>query len=982
MTNGLVSNEIKSVVQDRTGYLWIASSNGLQRFDGVHYKTFLHVDGDPTTIPVNNIEQLLVDNDDNLWILSTDGQAGIFDKRRFVYSGTAVQVQRPASLWALKRLQKDDQGNIFYLLQNAELLVFDKKKKSFINASRFFPIKPDLKISGFIHRPGTTHYWFGLEKGIAIYNRKTGILSTAANNIEKEVAVDSLLHFEGLADFHFDNFGRLWTMNWAGRHFPQAIWFDPSAKGKKVRTYEFLSTLKSYHEIHGYVSQDDGSVWIRGNGIFGKFNESEHKFELIPSDSRTGLGVMYDIVTTMYEDEEKNVWVGTNNFGLYRFNPSQQYFKNITHKNPLQGTEGHGSVMSFIELRNGDILAGAWSDGLFRYNSRLEEKPLNFQVVGNDRVTSPWDMCYSADSNTVWIASQPGLFQYDVAKGVMYYKNPAALLGRTIRQVVEDKQGNLWLGMQSIGLYKWVNPKGKKDSVVRIPGIGNGIITKVMADTKGYIWVTSERHGVYAYESATGQVRFHWNNRAPADSNKIIEGFSNVLEYNDSSVLISTATKIYHFNRRTNMLSQMQLPAPLLGSIASMEQDNAGFLWISTSNGLYRYNPFTRVLIFFNREDGIINDHFIFSASYKRRNGSLLFGADYSFIHFNPAAVTFPNGGQKVVLTGLQIGRREIPVDSVLQLDLLTLSPGENSMTVQFSSLTYTAYSVIQYKLEGIDKEWHTADKDNKAAFPFLPPGRYRLLLRTINVDGLPSEPTVLQIYIQSPFYQTWWFYSVLAVMLAVLLYWLDRQRTKRKAVLQKVRTDIADGLHQEVNTALNNINILSEIARLKAEREPQKAREYLEQIHDKSHNMIIALDDMLWSLDPENDAVEKTITRIREFADALMQRSGAVIELLIDKKVERLQLNMKLRHEAFLLFKEGLRSLIDAGTKNCIVHLTAERGKLLFTIEFENEHCDMQKLNNLLQRRDMEERIHALNAKLDVQVHKSRSIFLLQLTL
>ncbi|HZH37545.1 MAG TPA: two-component regulator propeller domain-containing protein, partial [Flavisolibacter sp.] len=135
MTNGLVSNEIKSVVQDRTGYLWIASSNGLQRFDGVHYKTFLHVDGDPTTIPVNNIEQLLVDNDDNLWILSTDGQAGIFDKRRFVYSGTAVQVQRPASLWALKRLQKDDQGNIFYLLQNAELLVFDKKKKSFVNAS-------------------------------------------------------------------------------------------------------------------------------------------------------------------------------------------------------------------------------------------------------------------------------------------------------------------------------------------------------------------------------------------------------------------------------------------------------------------------------------------------------------------------------------------------------------------------------------------------------------------------------------------------------------------------------------------------------------------------------------------------------------------------------------------------------------------------------------------------------------------------------
>jgi hypothetical protein len=145
---------------------------------------------------------------------------------------------------------------------------------------------------------------------------------------------------------------------------------------------------------------------------------------------------------------------------------------------------------------------------------------------------------------------------------------------------------------------------------------------------------------------------------------------------------------------------------------------------------------------------------------------------------------------------------------------------------------------------------------------------------------------------------------------------------------------------------------------------------------------MIIALDDMLWSLDPENDTMDKTIVRIKEYADALMQRSGATIELLIDKKVERLQLNMKLRHEAFLLFKEGLRSLIDAGTKLCIVHLTFERGKLLFTIEFENEYCNIPKLNNLLQRRDMEERLQALRAKLDVQVHKSRSVFMLQLPL
>ena len=279
------------------------------------------------------------------------------------------------------------------------------------------------------------------------------------------------------------------------------------------------------------------------------------------------------------------------------------------------------------------------------------------------------------------------------------------------------------------------------------------------------------------------------------------------------------------------------------------------------------------------------------------------------------------------MITGIRAGKTELNVDSVLELDRITLSDRDNSISVTFSPLVYASSLMVQYKMENIDTEWKIADKDNIASFPFLPPGRYTLLLRTLNSEGVPySSPTVLKIRIKPPFYQTWWFYTILALMVAFVLYWFDRQRTNRKEALQKVRTDIANGLHQEVNTALNNINILSEIARLKSEKEPQKAKDYLEQIHSKSHNMIIALDDMLWSLDPENDAMDKTIIRIKEFADSLMQRHGVLIELLIDKKVEKLELNMKLRHEAFLLFKEGLQSIVMAGTKLCIVHLTAER--------------------------------------------------------
>lgn len=986
MNTGLLSNEIRSVVQDRTGYIWIASNNGLQRYDGVNYKTFQHRDNDPASLPVNALWQLLIDNDDNLWIVTYDGQVGVFDKSTFRFTLVPLKLQRQGSIRAMKFLVKDEYGNLFFLLHENELLAFDKKKKEFSPAASFIPLRPEWRITSLAQQPGKQKYWLGLAGGgVAIYNRSTGHLSYPGNNIEHEAAVDSLQRFHRFAHFLFDKKNRLWLVNWeVSETFPRAVRFDNNASGQKVQTYEFATTLKTYHEIHDFLQQRDGTIWARGALVLAKFDEAKNGFDLIPSDSRSGLGIVYDQVTGLSEDRENNIWISTGNNGLYRCNPSQQYFGNVFHLNPTKQQLGKGSIMSFMELKNGDLLAGTWGDGLFRYNQRLQEIPLSIKDPLFQGKLSVWGMCASTDGNTVWMACQPGIFQYDQAKGEMTYRNPAVLQKRTVRQIAEDKQGALWLGMHYFGLYKWLSPKNnRKDSLIKIPEIGNDLVTKVIADNKGFVWVTTEKKGVFAFESETGQVRFHWNNRAEGDSLKIIEGFTDVLPYNDSLVYISSSTKLYKFNRLTDEMIPQRLPASLLGSIAAIEKDNDGFLWLSTGNGIYRYSISNRTLVFFNRDDGIASDRFIIAAAYRTKNGRMFFGADNSFIHFDPTQIKFLAPNPNVVLTSIQVGRRELPVDSVLKLDVLRLGAAENSLTVDFSSLTYTAYLLIQYKLEGIDKDWHTAEKDNKASFPFLPPGQYTLLLRSVNAEGEASTPTALNVYIAAPFYQTWWFYTILGVLTALLLFWLDRQRMKRKEALQKVRTDIAGGLHHEVNTALSNINILSEIARLKSEREPQKAKDYLEQIHTKSHNMMIALDDMLWSLDPANDAMDKTIQRIREYADALMQRHGAVIELLIDKKVEGLHLHMKLRHEAFLLFKEGLRSLIDAGTKYCIVHLTSERGKLLlFTIEFENEHCNMQKLNNLLQRRDMEERLHDLKAKLNVQLHKSRSVFMLQLPL
>jgi len=985
MDHGLASNEVFNVVQDRTGYIWIATNNGLQRFDGVRYKTFKHQENNPLSLPSNVIVKLLIDAKDNLWILSNSGHVGLFDKNSFTYKRIPVIASAPGiERFSEKRFITDEYGNIFLSIRGHDILKYSEQKEKFVSIMDFIPVKKEWGFTSLSQQPGTHKYWMGLQTGgLVIYNRKTGNLSYTGHNVENERAIEECGPESDFAFSFFDKQGRVWFHRW-GSGFPLCMQYDPRRKKDPLQKFDFINTLNTYHELHKIMQQQDGRIWVSGSKLLAFFNEAENKFEIIPNDYRNNQGIIYKVVSSMYEDREKNMWVATSNNGLYRFNPSQQFFTNTHHPQRNQSGIGNGNVMSFIQTNNSNLITGCWEDGPFCYTPDLKNIPLSFPDSAKIGFPYIWSMTASADSNTIWMGGQPGLYLYDQEKNSMLYRNPPGLQNRTIRHVAEDRNGNLWLGMHAFGVFRWMHPKNRKgDSVVKIPEAGNAMINHLIIDKRNIAWIATGNDGLFAFEGSSGRLLKTWKAGNSNEGNAIGNSVMSLLEYNDSLLLIGAVSNLFFYNSNTNKLLPLRLPESLMGNISSMQKDDEGFVWIGTTNALYRMHPKMRTLVFFNRLDGMSNDYFGLNASYKMKDGRLLFGASNSFIAFNPRNIRLSKVTGPVVLTGLQAGKKELRVDSVTVLDQLTLGYKDNSLRIAFSPLTYSAHSLVQYKMEGIDEEWKIADKDNLASFSFLPPGRYTLLLRSINAEGVPyDKTTTLRIFIKSPFWQTWWFYTLLAISMAMLLYWFDRQRMKRKEAMQKVRTDIAGGLHQEVNTALNNINILSEIARLKSDKEPQKAKEYLEQIHTKSHNMIIAMDDMLWSLAPENDTMEKTISRIKEFTDALTQRHGTAIDLLIDKKVEGLQLDMKMRHEAFLLFKEGLRSLVDAGTKLCIVHVTLEKGKLLFTIEFENAGCDMQQLNNLLHRRDMEARLHALKAKLDVQVHKSRSVFLLQLPL
>jgi ligand-binding sensor domain-containing protein len=983
-SNGLASNEVYKVQQDRAGYIWVATNNGLQRFDGIKFKNFRHEEGNSASLPSNIVHRMHIDKKDRLWLGLFHSTFVLFDKRRFTAKEIRVLTKKPTTLReAETRFIEDEEGRMFLSVRGNEAFLFDEKKEEFVNAASFLHIPESWGITTISQQPGTQKYWVGLGTGgLAIYNRKTGKLSYTGHNVENEPAIEVFGSKMGFAYSMFDKKGRFWYESWLGGS--TCVQYDPDRKENPVKKFSLNNDLGTYYEVHNIMEQRNGRIWVNGPAVLAYYDDTADKFTVVPSTPGKAQAVVYEDAMAVYEDREENLWFGTRNDGLYRFNPSKQLFTNVAHTNRAGGP-GRGTPMSFMQLLNGDILNGIWEDGVLRYSPQVKEVPLGIKPAGGQslRDTYVWSMCASADSNTIWLGAQPGLGQIDQQQNRVHFRNPSILGNRTIRQVAEDKTGTLWLGLHSGGVYRWFNPKSKKrDSVVKLDITANCMVNKILVDRNGWVWVATGNNGLFVFEATSGRLIQHINGEKAKDPDQPGIGITGLADYNDSLVMVSDETKLYLFNRHTRRYRRHTVSGNILGSVAALQLDNDGYVWMSTGNALYRLHPFKKVAMMFDRRDGILSDQFVLSASYKLRDGRLLFANSNSFIAFDPAVAGATKPPPAVYITGLQIGRQEVSADSVLQLDQLQLDSKSNSITIDFSTLEYSVPYPIQYKIDGIDTDWKVADLANRITYPFLPVGRYTLQLRTYSPEGASAAVTKLKIRVLPPWYQTWWFLTLLGIALAFQLYWLDRQRNLRKRTLQKVRTDISDGLHQEINEALNNINILSEIARLKSEKEPQKAKEYLEQIHTKSHNMIIAMDDMLWSLDPENDSMNKTISRIKEYADALMQRHPVTIELFIDKNVERLQLNMKLRHETFLLFKEGIRSLVEAGTPVCIVHLSLEKAKLLFTIEFKNEGCNMQQLNNLLNRRDMEARLHALGAKLDVQLHKSRSMFLLHLPL
>lgn len=967
VTNGLSSNSVDRVVQDKDGYIWMATSNGLQRYDGSSFITLKSSAGNPSSVPSNHIVLLYQDSKKNMWLMGDNNRIGIFDTRKFVFKDVPITGQE-RNLHIVQGFSELHNGDLALLKDDGVHLKYDSSEKKFVQAPDLLPTPPGWKKTWVFWDRAISKYWITCDSGLVQYDPISRHMNYRGHNKDNDPVIRAFENQLKPERVFVDARGNVIFLHWA-YHAGGPTIFKYNRKFARAET--LYTHHPGYHEIGYFAQQKNGRLWIYGLPFFAEWQEHNgvSTFLHVPNEYKHEHSIKFDYMHDVFEDRENNLWLATDN-GVFLFNPDAQIFSTFNIVRPDGKPPFDAAVQAMEELKDGRIFVGCWgSGGLTCYDQQFNPLPLPSAFPKGE--ISIWDMATNAKTGDLWLTLQAGsIVVFDPKKNRFQKATPEVFGGSTIRQVDEDTSGNMWFGTQNGRVVKWDHKKANNDPSKGYELVlATGLVHKIHYDYQGFIWVATLDHGLIKLDAKTNKVVRIFSTKSKEGERLFMDSPRDMTYYNDSTLIVAAGC-INIINTRTNKVSfyttEDGLPSH---TTESVEKDGSGIVWIGMTNGICRLNLERRILSFYDRRDGIVYDKFVLAGVKELSDGRLVFFTDHNFLLLDPKKFGQEYMPPKTYITAFKLGGKSLFIDSILKHNKAVLKYNNTSIAISFSALSYLQQQKVHYyyMLEGVDEDWIRTDRPVEVVYNYLQPDNYIFKVKSENADGIINpEITELAIVVRPPVWKTWWFYSLIALLIIGILYLLDKERMKRRRSLQQVRSQIARNLTTEVSTTLNNINVLSEIAKIKADKNIEQSKEFIDQISDKSRYMIEAMDDTLWSIDPRNDSMKQTILRIKELTEGLRADDGVELDLIVDNKVQTLELDMKVRHELYFFYKEAMHFLITSlECKQAFVNINRVRSKLMF--EILAECSQMPEDSEALFRNELLKRINALPCTIDI---------------
>lgn len=982
---GLNTNHVNCVWQDKKGFLWIGTENGIQRFDGRKFVRFSSVSLNQTMPPLG-VDQILDAGNGKMW-LRQGNLIGLFDPITFSYSGISVtpKIQLPAQ--SDFNLFTDSSGNTFLCTHKTGLFYFNKAENQFTNENIPIEVPEGWTVNSLFEDTISGDYWICSDQGLAVYQSKTQTLVSRRNNPQ------NLPFFERedlnfVYRFFIDKNRTYWIIQWdfSPEIEPVIIHYNPFDN----KVSDDISVVQpSGTEYQGpfWVNETvNGQIWFGGVNTLVCYDFKLKSFIQNKKTNPDDFDIQFREVKQLFEDREGNVWFSTTN-GLYVVTSEQNSVFNVVLEQLNQGKDI--VVNSILETNEFENWIGTWENGIIvfdrffvktdygLYDSIREEELINYRKV--------WELYQHSKSGLVWAGCQNGT----MAIFNPQTKTPVALLEShvfekaPIRQIMEDNSGNLFFGTQKGRLVKWNNGTEINNHNFEIVRDFNTTIYLLFKDNAGRIWVGTRNMGLFVMD-ATGKNVLYQFNEQPGSLTFKNNSVFDVVQYNDSIFFVSTGfINVLNLNSgKIQTLTQHDgLPG---GGVTRMLLDSEDVLWFTHNNGLGSYNYQKNIFVSYNEKNGIIMADKVANAKFKMRNGEFWFGGENALFGFRPEGLKLKTAPPDVTLTDFKIFNSFFPLDSMLACGKIDLQPDQNSLTFYFSSLSFKQQDKLlyYYKMDGVDKEWVKAESELAANYSTLAPGDYSFQVKCINMQGVESaNTTTIELTILPRFYQTGWFFFLIFLVIGGLTYIFYRQRFMKLLAVERIRNKVARDLHDDVGSTLSTINILSSMAKTKLLTDPVKTSEYISKITDNSQYMMDAMDDIVWSIKPDNDNMQKIVARMREYVSSILEPKDISIDFTVDENIFNLKLDMETRRDVFLIFKEAVNN--TAKYSHCSeikIRISQTNKKLILNISDNGKGFDVKKADSGNGLGNMKKRAESLNGAINInsEANKGTSVSLI----
>lgn len=808
-----------AISEDKNGFIWFGTVDGLYRYDGHNFKIFRNEPGNINSLSNNTIRDIVFDSEGNLWIATQGGGLNKFYPEtkhfeRFQFTGTKKNEIRGNSIWSVF-IDKED--NVYLGITGKgvdKILKSSGEIESYNIAAEGFPIGPQDGIRA-LYVDSNNYIWANYgDKGITRLNPTTKEVKHFLQGKQSNNEISGNLVF----DINGDRNQNIWVASYGGGlskiNQKSGIITQYSSSGINKNTV--VSDL-----IYNIVENTNGDLWIATENGVSQFNPQLNVFKNFKSDVCDNNSISDNRVRCIYIDKNDIIWLGTES-GVDRLISLRKFklYKNIAgNVNSLS----EGIVRGIYKDKDFNIWIGLIQNGLYKYNSKTKEYTSYYSDESNPNglIGNHINLIFEDSQGTMWIGEwDHGLFRYN--KKTERFENFASinhdklkLSDNRIQSLIEGEPGILWIGtenginridVEKKEIFYYFNETDNPNSLS-----GNSIQSNAFKfDSNGNLWVGTWENGLNKIEFQNGDYRFpkvtRWKNE-PNKKNTLNN--NNVISLHiDNSGIIWIGTfggGLNKFNPSTNTFKYFTTEDGLPNNIIfSILEDHLGYLWMSTDNGLSNFDPTLETFINYDESDGLQSNHFFWGSSHKSFDGELFFGGINGLNSFYPEDITTDKNYPKGVLVNLLINNEPVNLDySLTEISEIKLEHYENFITFEFTALDYTEphKNLYKYKLEGVDNKWNEKGNSRIANYTSLKPGKYTFKYKVSNSDGkFNLDENSVKVTIRPPWYGSWvarigftlFFIGSLIAFYIVRVGVLQSQKKKLEILVQNRTKEIA----------------------------------------------------------------------------------------------------------------------------------------------------------------------------------------------